>query len=162
RSEELITPKYDPQFQDIELQTSLDNAVDEADKDRIKEQSVDYTRRQSVNLIGVRKERTGEGKPQIYDVENFTGSFSYNQTDHHDFEVEDALEQTVRAGATYNYNFNSEPFEPFKNNDSIFRSKYWQFMKDININYLPTNITVSSNIIRQYNQQKFRDIDLLE
>lgn len=162
RSEELITPKYDPQFQDIELQTSLDNAVDEADKDRIKEQSVDYTRRQSVNLIGVRKERTGEGKPQIYDIENFTGSFSYNQTDHHDFEVEDALEQTVRAGATYNYNFNSEPFEPFKNNDSIFRSKYWQFMKDININYLPTNITVSSNIIRQYNQQKFRDIDLLE
>ena len=162
RSEELITPKYDPQFQDIELQTRLDNAIDDADRDKIKEQAVDYTRRQSVNFIGVRKDRTGDGKPQIYDVENFTGSFSYNQTDHHDFEVEEALEQTVRAGATYNYNFNPSTYEPFKANDSIFRGRYWQFMKDLNINYLPTNLTVSSNIIRQYNEQKFRDIDLLE
>lgn len=162
RSEELITPKYDPQFQDIELETSLDNALDDADRDRIKEQSVDYTKRQSVNFIGVRKERVGDAKPHVYDVENFTGSFSYNQTDHHDFEIEDAMEQTVRAGATYNYSFNSQPYEPFKKNDSIFRNKYWQFIKDVNINYLPTNITVSSNIIRQYNQQKFRDIDLLE
>ncbi len=162
RSEELITPKYDPQFQDIELDARLDNAVDDADRDRIKQQAVDYTRRQSVNLIGVRKERTGDAKPRIYDIENLTGSFSYNQTDHHDFEVEDALEQTVRAGATYNYSFNPEPIEPFKNNDSIFMNKYWQFAKDLNFNYLPTNFTVSSNIVRQYNQQKFRDIDLLE
>ncbi len=162
RSEELITPKYDPQYQDIELETRLDNASSDEERDQIKNQSVNYTRRQSVNFIGVRKDRTGEGKPQVYDVENFTGSFSYNQTDHHDFEVEDALEQTVRAGATYNYNFVSKPLEPFKKNDSIFRGKYWQFMKDLNLSYLPTNFTVSSNIVRQYNEQKFRDIDLLQ
>ncbi len=162
RSEELITPQYDPEFQDIELDTRLDNTDDAAEKDRIKEQSVDYTKRQSVNFIGVRKERTGEDKPNVYDVENFTGSFSYNQTDHHDFEVEDALEQNVRAGATYNYNFTAKPVEPFKKNDSIFRSKYWQFLKDFNFNYLPTNISVSSNITRQYNEQKFREINLLE
>ncbi len=161
RSEELITPKYDPQYQDIELDTRIDNAESQEEKDQIKQQSVNYTKRQSVNFIGVRKERTGEAKPQIYDVENLTASFSYNQTDHHDFEVEDAMEQTVRAGATYNYNFNSKPYEPFKKNDSIFRGKYWQFLKDLNVNYLPTNFTVSSNIIRQYNEQKFRDIDLL-
>jgi len=162
RSEELITPKYDPQYQDIELKTRLDNASDADEKDKIKQQAVDYTKRQSVNFIGVRKERTGEGKPQVYDVENFTGSFSYNQTDHHDFEIEEAMEQTVRAGATYNYSFISKPLEPFKKNDSIFRGKYWQFMKDLNFNYLPTNISVSSNVIRQYNEQKFRDVDLLE
>ena len=161
RSEELITPQYDPEFQDIELETRLDNTEDQDEKDAIKEQAVDYTKRQSVNFIGVRKERTGEGKPQVYDVENFTGSFSYNQTDHHDFEIEDALEQNVRAGATYNYNFNAKPVEPFKKNDSLFRGKYWQFLKDINFNYLPTNISVSSNITRQYNEQKFREINLL-
>lgn len=162
RSEELITPKYDPQYQDIELQARLDNAVDKEDRDRIKNQSVDYTRRQSVNFIGVRKEKVGESKPRVYDVENFTGSFSYNQVDHHDYEVEDALEQTVNVGATYNYNFNAKPYEPFKKNDSIFRGRYWQFMKDLNVNYLPTNVAVTSNIIRQYNQQKFRDVDLLQ
>lgn len=162
RAEELITPKYDPQYQDIELQTRLDNATDAEDRERIKNQSVDYTRRQSVNFIGVRKERTGDSKPQVYDIENFTGSFSYNQVDHHDFEIEDALEQTVQVGATYNYSFNAKPFEPFKKNDSIFRGRYWQFMKDLNFNYLPTNLAVTSNIARQYNQQKFRDVDLLQ
>jgi cell surface protein SprA len=161
RSEELITPQYDPEFQDIELDTRLDNTEDQDERDRIKEQAVDYTKRQSVNFIGVRKERTGEGKPKVYDVENLTGSFSYNQTDHHDFEVEDALEQSVRAGATYNYNFTAKPVEPFKKSDSLFRGKYWQFLKDFNFNYLPTNISVSSNITRQYNEQKFREINLL-
>src|SRR5690606_31254766 len=81
RSEELITPQYDPEFQDIELDSRLDNTESEAEKDRIKEQAVDYTKLQSVNFIGVRKERTGESKPRFYDVENLTGSFSYNQTD---------------------------------------------------------------------------------
>lgn len=161
RSEELITPQYDPEFQDIELDTRLDNTEDEAEKDRIKEQAVDYTKRQSVNFIGVRKERTGDGKPQVYDIENFTGSFSYNQTDHHDFEVEDAVEQNVRVGATYNYNFTAKPVEPFKKNDSLFTGQYWRFLKDFNFNYLPTNISVSSNITRQYNEQKFREINLL-
>ncbi|QNJ97819.1 T9SS outer membrane translocon Sov/SprA [Constantimarinum furrinae] len=161
RAEELITPQYDPEFQDIELDQRLDNTESEAEKDAIKEQSVDYTKRQSVNFIGVRKDRTGDGTPMPYDIENFTFSYSYNQVDHHDFEIEDALEQTVNVGATYNYSFVQKPYEPFKKNDSLFTGKYWQFLKDINFNYLPTNISASSNIIRQYNEQKFRELNLL-
>lgn len=160
RAEELITPQYDPQYQDIELDTRLDNETTSEGRDRVKEQSVDYTKRQSINFIGVRKERTGDVKPRIYDVENFTFSYSYNQEDHHDFEVEDALDQNVRLGGTYNYNFTPKTYEPFKKNDSLFTGKYWQFLKDLNFNYLPTNISVSSNIVRQYNEQKFRELDL--
>jgi len=162
RAEELITPQYDPEYQDIELETRLDNIDDEDEKDHIKAQSVDYTRLQSVNFIGVRKERTGDKKPRIYDIENFTFSYSYNQEDHHDFEVEEALDQNMRLGGTYNYNFTPKTYEPFKKNDSLFTGKYWQALKDFNINYLPTNISVSSNIIRQYNEQKFRELNLRE
>jgi len=158
--EELITPQFDPEFQDIELDARLDNIADNAEKDRIKEQSVDYTKRQSVNFIGVRKERTTDKAPQVYDVENFTFSYSYNQEDHHDFEIEEAKNQNVRLGGTYDYSFRQKPYEPFKNNDSIFRSKYWQLLKDFNINYLPTSISVSSNYTRQYNEQKFRELNL--
>lgn len=161
RAEELITPQYDPEFQDIELDTRIDNTEDQAEKDQIKEQSVDYTKRQSVNFIGVRKDRTGEGKPMPYDIENFTFSYSYNQVDHHDFEIEEALDQNVRVGGTYNFNFAPVNFEPFKKNDSLFNGKYWQFLKDLNFSVLPTNITASSNIIRQYNEQKFRELNLL-
>jgi len=161
RSEELVTPQYDPEFQDIELDTRLDNAQDAAERDRIKEQSVDYTKRQSVNFIGVRKDRTGKAKPMPYDIENFTFSYSYNQIDHHDFEIEESLDQNVRLGGTYNYSFPQKAIEPFKKSDSLFTGKYWQFLKDINFNYLPTNLTVSSNIVRQYNEQKFRELNLL-
>lgn len=160
--EELITPQFDPEFQDIELDTRLDNETDEAEKDRIREQAEDYTKRQSVNFIGVRKERTGDKKPMPWDVENLTFSYSYNQVDHRDFEIEESLDQSVNVGATYNYNFVQKPYEPFKKNDSIFRSKYWQFLKDFNINYLPTNISVTSNIVRQYNEQKFREVNFEE
>ncbi|MEZ4875670.1 MAG: cell surface protein SprA [Flavobacteriaceae bacterium] len=95
-----------------------------------------------------------------YDIENFTFSFSYNQVDHHDFEIEDALNQNVRLGGTYDYTINSKPIEPFKKNDSLFTGKYWQFLKDLNFNPLPSNISVSSNITRQYNEQKFRELNL--
>lgn len=162
RSEELITPQYDPEFQDIELDARLGNTTDAAEKDRIKNQAIDYTKRQSINFIGVRKDRTGDKPPMPYDVENFTFSYSYNQIDHHDFEIEESLDQNVRVGATYNYNFIQKPFEPFKENDSLFTGQYWKFLKDINFNYLPTNISVSSNIIRQYNEQKFREINLAQ
>jgi len=162
RSEELITPLYDQELMDIELQTRLDNIQDAAERDRIENQSTEYTKRQSINFIGVRKERTGDSKPKVYDVENFTFSYSYNQTDHRSYEIEEALEQNVRLGATYDYAFNSKPVEPFKNNDSIFRSRYLQLLKDFNFNYLPTNVAVSSNILRQYNEQKFRDVNPVE
>ncbi len=161
RAEELITPQYDPEFQDIELDTRIDNTDNQDEKDIIKEQSVDYTKRQSINFIGVRKDRTGDAKPMPYDIENFTFSYSYNQVDHHDFEIEESLDQNVRVGGTYNYSFAPVTYEPFKKNDSIFNGKYWQFLKDLNFNVLPTNITASSNIIRQYNEQKFRELNLL-
>ncbi|MGB0949207.1 MAG: cell surface protein SprA, partial [Marinirhabdus sp.] len=161
RGEELITPQYDPEFQDIELGSRLDNTPEGDSRDAILEQAVDYTKRQSINFIGVRKDRTGEGKPQLYDIENFTFSASYNQEDHHDFQIEDELDQNVRLGATYTYNFNQKPIEPFKKNDSLFNGKYWQFLKDLNFNALPSNITLASNITRDHNEQKFREINLL-
>ncbi len=156
--EEIITPKFDPQFLDLELDDRLDNAATQEERDEIEGAAIDYTRRKSINFIGVRKERTGDKKPQPYDVENLTFSYSYSQTDHKDFEIEQSRDQNVRLGGTYNFDFQNKPVEPFKKNDSLFTGKYWKFLKDLNFNYLPSNVSVSSNIVRQYNEQKFRDL----
>lgn len=161
RSEEKITPEYDPEYQDVKLDTRVANTADPETKSRVKSQAVDYTRRQSINFIGVRKERTGNKEARIYDVENLALSYSYNQVDHHDYEIEDFLDQNIRAGATYSHNFKKKTWEPFRKNDSIFKGKYWKFAKDFNVNYLPTSIHGNSNIIRQYNEQTLRDTDLL-
>jgi len=38
--------------------------------------------------------------------------------------------------------------------------KYWKVLKDFNFNYLPTTFTVSSNFLRNYNKQKYREVEL--
>ena len=160
QSEELVTPKYDQFFKDLTLKSRLDAAATSEDRDEIKENSEDYTKRQSINFIGVRKTRTGEKAPRFYDVENLTLNFSHNKQEHRDFEIENALDETVRAGVNYAFNFNPKPIEPFKKNDSIFKSKYWKIIKDFNFNPLPTSFSVNTDFNRQFNKQKFREIDL--
>jgi cell surface protein SprA len=158
-AEETITPQFDPQFEDIELETRLENATSDAERETIREQSEEYTKRQSINLIGVRKERTGESKPMPYDIENFTFSGSYNQTDQRNFEVEQFQDQSTNVGGTYAYAFPKIELTPFENM-SLFDGDYWKFIKDLNVNLLPNNFTASVNVIRQFNTQKFRDLQL--
>ncbi|WP_435134987.1 cell surface protein SprA [Formosa sp. A9] len=156
-SEETITPKYDEYYRDIKLDQQLENATN---KDSVLKVNENYTKRKSINFIGVRKIRTNEAKPHFYDVENFTLNYSYNKVEHRDFEIENSIDKTVRLGANYAYNFTPKTIEPFKKNDSLFTGKYWKILKDFNFNYLPTTFTVSSSILRNYNKQKFREVEL--
>ena len=162
RGEELITPKYDQEFLDLELDNRLDDITDADERQRVKEQSQYYTKRESVNVIGLRKERVGEKKPMPYDIENITVSTSYNQVDHRDFEVEESVSQNVRVGATYDYSFAPWEIEPLKNVKALDSSDYYAVLRDFNINPLPSNISFGSNIIRQYNEQKFRELSLAD
>ncbi|MFD2822217.1 cell surface protein SprA [Lacinutrix iliipiscaria] len=159
-AEETITPKYDQLYKDIELETRLDAAENSAERKKIKEQSENFTKRKSINFIGVRKERTTEKTPRFYDVENLTLNYSYNKVDHRDFEIESSVDKQVAAGVNYAFNFNPLTIEPFKKNDSLFTGKYWKLLKDFNVNPLPTSFAVNTNFNRQFNKQKFREIDL--
>ena len=160
QSEELITPKFDQYYNDLTLESRLDAASSNDEEDRIREQSEDYTKRQSINFIGVRKQKTGEAEKRFYDVENLTFNYSYNKVEHRDFEIENALDQTVRLGANYNYAFEPVKIEPFKKNDSLFTGKHWKILKDFNLNLLPSSFSVNTDINRQFSKQKFREVEL--
>ncbi|YCO56665.1 cell surface protein SprA [Psychroserpens sp. MEBiC05023] len=155
--EQIITPEYDEFYRDIKLETQLENSTN---RDSILNVNENYTKRKSINFIGVRKNRTTDKKPRFYDVENLTFNYSYNKEEHRDFEIENSLSQNVRAGVNYNYSFEPLNIEPFKKNDSLFRGKYWKILKDFNFNPIPTSFSVNSDIIRQFNKQKFREVDL--
>ncbi|EDP72451.1 hypothetical protein FBALC1_15157 [Flavobacteriales bacterium ALC-1] len=157
QSEETITPQFDEYYRDIELQTQLDNTTDQDSILRVNE---NYTKRKSINFIGVRKQRTGEAKKRFYDVENLTFNYSYNKVEHRDFEIENALDQNVRAGVNYSYAFEPLRIEPFKKNDSLFTGKYWKILKDFNLNLLPSSFSVNTDINRQFSKQKFREVEL--
>ncbi|MDT0643366.1 cell surface protein SprA [Zunongwangia sp. F363] len=160
RGEELITPKYDQEYLDLELDTRLAAIENAAERERVKQQSQSYTKRESINVIGLRKERRGDAKPMPYDIENFAFSTSYNQIDHRDFEIEEGLDKNVRVGGTYEFNFVPKEVEPFKNIAVLDSSDYFNPLKDFNFNLLPSNINASATIFRQYNAQKFRSLEL--
>ena len=163
QGEEQITPEYDQQFRDITLSSRISQAQSQSEKNEILRQSEDYTKRKNISLIGVNKQRTNEESiERFYDLENITLNYSFNEVKHRDYEIENMIDQNVRAGVNYNFNFNTLKLEPFKNNDSIFNSKYLKILKDFNFILLPSNISINSEYIRQFNKQKFREIDLTQ
>ncbi|MQP25323.1 cell surface protein SprA [Flavobacterium sp. LMO8] len=158
--EETITPKYDPFYQDIELQQLLDLTPDANERSNIENRAIDYTKRTSINFIGVKKEKNAEKKPHFYDIENLTLSYSLNETQHHDYEIENLIDQQNRSTVDYAYTFKPLTVEPFKNTKIFKKSNYYKLLSEFNFNFLPTNITFSSTILRQFNKQRFRLVDV--
>lgn len=160
RSEQLITPQYDPLNNDLILQDVIDNA---ANPDFIKDQSTSYTKRESVSLIGLRKTRTNlEKKPMPYDIENFNFSATYSQTDHRDFEIEASKDQNLNLSGNYNYLFPKITWKPFEKWEKLEGKKTWRFIKDFNLNPLPSNFSATSTLNRTFNRQSFREVTLTE
>ncbi|MFD1062326.1 cell surface protein SprA [Winogradskyella litorisediminis] len=159
-SEELITPQFDQFYNDLTLESRVEAAQTAEEAEEIERQSETYTKRRSINLIGVKKNRTGDKKKRVYDVENFTFNYSNNKVESRDFEIERSLQQNIRAGVNYTYAFEPKKIEPFKKNDSLFTGRYWKILKDFNFNLLPTNFSVNADIIRDFNSQKFREVAL--
>ncbi len=158
--EEIITPEYDPFNQDIKLEQLLTVTPDQAEKDNIRERAIDYTKTKSINFIGVRKDRGATQKQRVYDPENLTFNYSFNETLKHDYEIKEYVDQQVRTGVDYNFSFQPKPLEPFKKSEFLKKSSYWKLLSDFNLNYLPTNINFSTNVVRQYNRQQFRQVDV--
>ena len=158
--EEIITPEYDPFNQDIRLNQLLDVTTSEVERDNIRRRAQEYTKNTSINFIGVRKERGAEQKSRVYDPENLTLSYSLNETQKHDFEIEDFVDQRQRTSVDYAYSFSSKPIEPFKKTKLFKKSNYWKMLSDFNFNYLPSNINFSTTFLRQYNRQQFRQVEV--
>lgn len=160
--EEIITPEYDPFNQDIRLDQLLSETEDAAQRENLRERAIEYTKTKSINFIGVKKERGPEQKPHVYDPENLTLSYSFNETKKHDYEIQSYLDQQVRTQADYTFSFQNKPVEPLKNSKYFNKSRYWKLLSDFNFNYLPSNINFSASILRQYNRQKFRQVEGIE
>ena len=182
-SEEFITPKYDPIWRDITVEDRV-KVAQAAQRDSIRNVAQAYTRHRGITLAGVKKgysqkqnqtqqvnqkqkkksvknagQKNQKGnKHHIYDIENFTFDFAYNEIFHSDYEVEGNKDETTRLGVNYSYNFKELAFEPFKKSKKL-KSKKLRFIKDFNFNIMPSNITVTSNINRRFNNLNFREIE---
>ncbi len=158
--EQIITPKYDPLYQDLELKEVIAAESDANKKDEIENRAIDYTKRTSVNFIGVKKDRGDKQKQRFYDIENITLSYSFNEMLHHDFQVQNLIDQQQKSSLDYAYSFKPLSIEPFKKNKFFKKNGYYKAISDFNFNFLPSNVTFNSNIVRQFNRQQFRLVDV--
>ena len=158
--ETIITPEFDPFYQDLELDTRLEATDDVGQKETIRQQAIDYTKRKSISLIGLRKQKTGDRKTRFYSPENIDISYAYNEQSHRDFEIEKMKDVNLLVAANYGHSF--QPFEisPFQKIKFLKTKKYWEWLRQINFSPLPNSIGFTSNINRSYRNQQFREVYL--
>jgi cell surface protein SprA len=126
-------------------------------KDNISSRAIDYTKRMSINFIGVRKQRVNKKTTGLRSRKLYF-SQSYNKVERHDFEIEDYVDQQVSHQLIMLLVFSQNQLSHLKYR--IHEKSYWKLLSDFNFNYLPSNVSFNTNINRQYNRQQFRQVDV--
>ena len=151
------SPLYDPLNPDLYLSDVLGAFDSKQEKDSIRQITQTFTQRKNFNLMNVRKERTTDKKPRIYDVENFNLSYSYSETYHRDPDIEYDLKKKYTGGIGYTYAALPKNVQPFQRSRALSKSKAFALIKDFNFYYLPKSFTFRTDMNREFNQRKFRN-----
>jgi len=157
-SEARITPKYNPLDPDLELEEVLESYDNEAQRDSIKELTIDYTQRKNINFMNVRKDKVGkQSKSRIYDVSNFDLSYSYSEIFHRNADIESDLEKNYMGALGYNYSSAPKNVKPFEKIGFIANTKALQLVKDFNFYFLPKMLSFRTDMNRMYSETKLRN-----
>ncbi len=153
----ISNPKYNPLDPDVETKNELASYASEAEKKEFKKAIQDYTVRQNVNLMNVRKERTSsEKQPQFWDIENFNVSYAYSSVVHRDEDMEFDNQTIHRGGIGYDYSTSSKFFEPFSKT-KLAESPWAAILTDLNINYIPNMFSFNMEVEREFAESKMRN-----
>jgi len=157
-SKAVSTPEYSPLDKDVKLKDALNNAANSHDRDSIKRISQTFTARRSFNLTNVQIDKPNRtGDPKIYDLSNFSLTYSHNVLEQGD--INTILDQTINTRALLNYNFVSrpKPFDPFKN-VKFLKSPALTIVRDFNLNFMPSQLSFRSDLNRTSSSIQYRNI----
>ncbi|MBL0340348.1 MAG: cell surface protein SprA [Bacteroidetes bacterium] len=158
-SEVFSNPQFNPLDPDVPFEDALDALEDQSERAQLKRIAQDYTKRQSINLTNIKKNRTGgAGKPKIYDIENFNLSLGYTQVYHRNINLEYDNQKDYLAALGYNYLTQPAYITPFGKSKFTQKSKWVKPIKDLNINFVPTSFTFRTDINRHYGETQVRDL----
>lgn len=154
------TPKFDPLDPDVPLEKSLQRFDDANERERYKRIVEDRTVNRSINFTSVRKEKVNPDSPsRIYDIENFSFSYAYSDRLSSNANTKTLLNKTVSGGFTYNFTPAVWSIEPFDKSEK-FTSPYLQLIKDFNFSPVPSNLSFSTNLRRDFRLTQFYNDDL--
>ena len=153
--ERFIDPKYNPLDNDIEFEEA-------PNKEELKEIVRTYSQFKSFAFNNIRKIPSPKKTPRFYDVSNFTLSMMYANNYYRDIYTEYMVDQQLRGSLNYSYQFKNKSLEPFKKwkaaQSSQPSGKYLQFLKEFNINPIPTRFSFRTEVARTYSERQYRDL----
>jgi cell surface protein SprA len=156
-SELRSTPQYNPLNPDILYKEDLSTYGSKQEKDSIRKMTQDYTRRQSLNFMNVRKTKvSGSSKAHIWDVENLDVSYAFTEIYHRNVDIEYDLKKTHRGGLGYNYTGNPKPFKPL-DKVKFLNNKYLRIVKDFNFYYMPKLLSFRTDLDKQFSESLMRN-----
>lgn len=157
-SEQVTSPQYNPVDEDVRLKDALNVTETQHERDSISSLALERKRVESLSITGV-KVNIKSKNPMPYDPANFTLGYSYNKQSNQDPTTLYENTYDHRGSLTYSYTPYIKPFKPFGFIKS--ESKNLKFLKDWELNYLPTNITFNTNLSRYYYEHQIRDLSSL-
>ncbi len=154
-SNETIDPKYNPLDQDIRLKDALDALETNAEKDSIKRYAQDRTTIKSFALNNVKVDIRSK-TPMPYDPTNFSFGYSFSESSKRNPETEYETQKDYQGNFAYNYTPYLPPFRPFQ---KIKKDNgYTRYIKQLSINYIPSNISFQTAMVRNYYEIQLRDL----
>jgi hypothetical protein len=187
-SESYELPEYNPLDPDILLNTTLnDNTLSKDEKDEVRNRSITYERRKSINVANIHIDgRSDEAKrdakvqkalrenpnldPSSIDVpaqnskqkpffhiSNFTAGVAYSEYYMHNPTIQSQLEKMFQTSFEYNYTYNPKNYRPFSK-AKFLSNKNLALIKDFNFYLLPTMVAFNSNINRNYSSIQYRNV----
>jgi len=142
-----INPEYDPLAPDVQMALYEDSI-----KTQKEEVAKALTVRKSYNFTNVRKERTSNRPVRIWDVENLSASYSFNEIYRRDINTTHDITRNYKAGLNYSFSAKPELIEPFKKVSFVKKSKWLRLIKDFNFYLGPKSFAINNDVQRMYNE----------
>jgi len=142
------TPEFDPYDLDIKLKDKLKGNPKQV-QDSIKREAVDETTIKTITLTNVKKLKLNNKQPQFWDISNLDFNYSYTNITRKNPLIDHDETKRTRGAIGYNYAPRPKYFEPFKYLIKS-NSKWVAFIKDFNLNYLPSQISIKADVFRQF------------
>ena len=153
------TPDFDPLDTDIKLSESLDTYETKAEKDSIRTMANTTHESTSFSVSNLKVDIHSKKRNMFYDPANFSISASYNEQKQYSPEIEQDLSRDYKGSFNYSYNFNPQPWEPFKEVKAVQKVK---FLSELNFYYLPQSWAFNTNMHRTFTHLKMRDFNTAE
>lgn len=156
-SQTIEDPKYNPLDTDVEFKKA-------ANREQLKKVARTYTQQRSLGVVNMHKERVNPNKkPKFYDVENLSVTAVYNDDFFRDIYTKRNYRQYLRGYVDYNYTFKPWVIKPFNKmiSDTAKSTKYLRWIKEFNLNPIPTRFSFRTEIDRNYNELEFRSVDAI-